>query len=133
MPVERGLLLVCGKTGRVVGLNRRYRWARWFFPITVFGALIWYLVRVIPKPSRAAYPCQQSAAPFAFGGLAYILGIIGLATAFRNGRRFLYQHRYAAAGVCLALGLVCTVVVKDLIESTARAENTGTFTPSDAP
>jgi autotransporter-associated beta strand protein len=133
MPVEKGLLLVCGKTGRVVGLNRRYRWARWFFPITALGALVWYLVRVIPKPSRAAYPCQLAAAPFAFSGLAYILSLVGLPIAFRKGRRFLYQHRYAAAGVCLALGLIFTGVVKDLIEFKVRSEDTGTFTPSDTP
>lgn len=29
------------------------------------GALIWFLIRVIPKPSRAAYPCQQAAFPIA--------------------------------------------------------------------
>ena len=29
------------------------------------GALIWFLIRVIPKPSRASYPCQQAAFPIA--------------------------------------------------------------------
>jgi hypothetical protein len=26
---------------------------------------LWFLLRVIPKPSRASYPCMQLAAPFA--------------------------------------------------------------------
>jgi uncharacterized BrkB/YihY/UPF0761 family membrane protein len=28
------------------------------------AALIWFLIRVIPKPSRAAYPCMQAAFVF---------------------------------------------------------------------
>jgi hypothetical protein len=30
-------------------------------------ALTWFLVRVIPKPSRASYPCQRAAFPLATG------------------------------------------------------------------
>ncbi|MBN1647241.1 MAG: DUF362 domain-containing protein [Spirochaetales bacterium] len=30
-----------------------------------FGALIWFLIRVVPKPSRANYPCMKVAAPMA--------------------------------------------------------------------
>ena len=133
MPVEKGPLLVCGKTGRVVGLNRKYRWAGWLFPLVGLAALVWYLVRVIPKPSRAAYPCQQVGAPIAFGGIAYFFSFFGLVTAFRKTRKFLYQHRYVAAGVCLLIGLVCAVVVRDMNEFIARAEDTGTFTPVRRP
>jgi len=133
MPVEKGPLLVCGKTGRVVGLNRKYRWARWLFPIAGLVALVWYLVRVIPKPARADYPCQRVAAPIAFGGVAYLLSILGLVTAFRKTRKFMFQHRYAAAAVCLLIGLACATVVRDMSETNAFAEDTGTFTPSDGP
>jgi hypothetical protein len=31
------------------------------------ASLVWFLVRVIPKPSRAFYPCQRAAAPLASG------------------------------------------------------------------
>lgn len=37
----------------------------WFlkicFPLMGLTALIWFLIRVVPKPSRIAYPCQQVA------------------------------------------------------------------------
>jgi hypothetical protein len=133
MPVKKGPLLVCGKTGRVVGINRNYRWARWLFPFVGLVALVWYLIRVIPKPARATYPCQQVGAPIAFGGLVYLLSFFGLVTAFRKTRKFMYQHRYAAAVVCLLIGLVCGAVVRDMNETNALAEDTGTFTPSDGP
>ena len=103
------------------------------FPSPGLVALVWYLVRVVPKPSRAEYPCQKVAAPMAFGGIAYLISVFGLVTAFRKTRKFVFQHRYAAAGICLVIGLICSVVVRDLNEGSARAEDTGTFTPSDGP
>ena len=38
---------------------------KWAFPIVGLLALMWFLIRVIPKPSRAAYPCQRIAFPIA--------------------------------------------------------------------
>ncbi len=36
---------------------------------------IWFLVRVIPKPSRAYYPCMRTASPFMATFVAYIIGV----------------------------------------------------------
>ncbi len=36
---------------------------------------IWFIVRVVPKPSRASYPCMQAAAPFAASFLSYLAGM----------------------------------------------------------
>ena len=134
MPAEKGPLLVCRKTGRIVGLNRKYRWYRLYFPFVGVLALIWYLVRVIPKPSRASYPCQKAAAPIALGGLSYFLSLFGVVSAFRHARKFVRQNRYVVAGGCLVIALVCAAVVIRQNEATAGAtENTGTFTPADGP
>jgi uncharacterized protein (DUF362 family) len=62
-------------------------------------SLVWFLVRVIPKPSRAAYPCQRAAFPLASGFVLWFAGLIGGWT----------LHRRAAAGLAvltLALLLV---------------------------
>jgi len=133
VPAEKGLFLVCRKTGRIVGLNRKYRWYRLYFPFVGLLALIWYLVRVIPKPSRAAYPCQRVAAPVALGGISYFLSLFGLFAAFRHARKFVRQNRLVVAGICLVIALVCAAVVIRQNEATARAEDTGTFTPSMGP
>lgn len=37
----------------------RCRWACWLWPVWGLCSLVWFLVRVIPKPSRAAYPWQR--------------------------------------------------------------------------
>ena len=135
MPIKKGLLLICGKTGRVVGLNRQCRWARWLFPFIGLAALIWFLVRVIPKPSRSAYPCQRVAAPIAFGGISYLLSLFGAVSAYRHAKKLIRKNRYVLGAVCLVIGLVCAVVVIRQNESSVQAavENTGTFTPVDPP
>ena len=57
---------------------------------------IWFLIRVIPKPSRAAYPCMQAAAPFASAFVLYILGLIASIALFRKGKKLFSKSRYIA-------------------------------------
>src|SRR3974390_173415 len=40
---------------------RRGNYLAWVFSGMGLFSLLWFLVRVIPKPSRAAYPCQRVA------------------------------------------------------------------------
>lgn len=44
--------------------------------LVAFGlaALIWFLIRVIPKPSRASYPCQRAAFPIASAFVIWLTG-----------------------------------------------------------
>lgn len=39
------------------------------------AATLWFLIRVIPKPSRAAYPCQRAAFPVASGFLLWLCSL----------------------------------------------------------
>jgi hypothetical protein len=45
----------------------RYIW----FHVTGIACIIWFLVRVIPAPHRARYPCQQMSATVALGYIAF--------------------------------------------------------------
>jgi hypothetical protein len=71
-----GPVRVCPRTGRPLVTGTKYRWARWAFPLAGTVSLLWFLVRVIPKPSRATYPCQRLAAPLASGFVVWMTGII---------------------------------------------------------
>jgi autotransporter-associated beta strand protein len=134
MPIKKGLLLVCGKTGRVVGLNRQSHWAKWLFPIIGLASLIWYLVRVIPKPSRANYPCQRVAMPVAIWCLSYFLSLFGAVSAYRQARKLIRQNRYVVAAICLVVAATCAAVVMRQNEMAVLAsESTGTFVPVDGP
>jgi hypothetical protein len=42
-----------------------------WFHIAGIIALFWFLIRVIPKPTRSQYPCQQIAIPIALGYIAF--------------------------------------------------------------
>src|SRR4030042_3517359 len=81
---------LCPKTGRPLNSGRKYRGVMWVFPILGLFSLIWFLIRVIPKPSRATYPCQRFAAPFASGFVIWIAGMIGSVLAYRRAKRFLH-------------------------------------------
>jgi hypothetical protein len=54
-------------------------------PASGFLALVWFLIRVVPKPSRAAYPCQRVAAPLAGSFLVWLAGIGGGKPGFPPG------------------------------------------------
>ena len=46
---------VCPKSGKIVGVRKPKGLMRVFFPLIGLLALVWFLLRVVPKPSRAAY------------------------------------------------------------------------------
>ncbi|UCG58185.1 MAG: SMP-30/gluconolactonase/LRE family protein [Phycisphaerales bacterium] len=76
----------CPKTSWHHGDNRRYRWLRWTLPIAGLFSLLWFLIRVIPKPSRATYPCQRAAFPLASGFVVWLLGLVASTVAFRKAK-----------------------------------------------
>ena len=100
----------------------------WVFPILGLFSLAWFLIRVIPKPSRATYPCQRFAAPFAGGFVIWIAGMIGSALAFRRAGRYLSQSRYIVAGICVVIS-VMTIWFSVSITGQAPAE--AAFTPTE--
>ena len=65
-------------------------------------ALAWFLVRVIPKPSRASYPCQRAAFPLATGFVLWTAGSISGVFAVVRRSRFLDRYRGFAVGIMTA-------------------------------
>ncbi len=63
--------------------------------LTLLGAfaLVWFLIRVIPKPSRAAYPCQRIAFPIASAFVLWLAGLIGSTHFFRKAVKFIRSGR----------------------------------------
>ena len=41
------------------------------FHLAGIAAIIWFLVRVLPRPDRIRYPCQQMSVSIAFGYIAF--------------------------------------------------------------
>ena len=82
------------------------RYVRWLWPILGLCSLGWFLVRVIPKPSRAVYPCQRIAFPLASTFVLWLAGLAGSAVAFHHARRHLVQARIRAGVLFWASVLV---------------------------
>ena len=85
---------ICPKSGRIKGFIFPKGLYRLLFPFIGLAALIWVLVRVIPKPSRANYPCIKAAAPLASGFLIYFGTLIASAFAFMNTKKKIYLAPY---------------------------------------
>ncbi len=85
-------------------------------------SLIWFLVRVIPKPSRAAYPCQRVAFPLASSFVVWIAAVLGSAFAWRKAR--LREPRVWKAFLWGAAAVAgCALVVASLPSLRALADN----------
>lgn len=69
-------------------------------------ATIWFLIRVIPKPSRAGYPCMRAAAPLMSGFVLYILSFTSSFAAFRKSRTFYQKRSYFITVLLIVVGLV---------------------------
>ena len=77
----------------------------WIFPIAGLVSLIWFLVRVIPKPSRAMYPCQRIAFPLASGFVAWLVGLGAATVAFRKAKFNFARRRFVLGLVCIVIGV----------------------------
>jgi hypothetical protein len=102
--------------------DRQVRRFRFLFLGAGLISLLWFLVRVIPKPSRAAYPCQRAAAPLASSFVLWWLSVAGTALAWRRGKEYSRTSRPVRAWVCAGLaGLAAVVVVVSLPRSPVQA------------
>jgi hypothetical protein len=96
---------VCPKTGKPPKHQGKRRWFMWLFPAGGLLALLWFLFRVIPKPSRAAYPCQRVAFPLASGFVIWLAGAIGSIAAMRRAKRCFAQSRYLLCVMLVAVSI----------------------------
>lgn len=86
-------------------------------------ATVWFLIRVIPKPSRATYPCMQVVAPIMSGFVIWILAITGAAIAFKKARHKFFEAKYVAAALFLILGIASTSLFTAKSATDSKAEN----------
>ncbi len=80
-------------------------WAKLSFIFLGISSTLWFLIRVIPKPSRATYPCMQAASPIMSGFVVWLLAITGSAVAFKKARNKFLQAKYMATVVLVIAGI----------------------------
>jgi hypothetical protein len=119
----------CPKTGRRSKRRIGCRWASWALPFVGLASLVWFLIRVIPKPSRAGYPCQRAAFPIASGFVVWLSGIFVSSLAYCKSRRLAAQGRYVAAGLFAFVAVAVAATYWSSTVPSIRAD----FVPSDPP
>jgi hypothetical protein len=128
------ILKLKGMPGRVrIWLNNNHIPPRMLFIIMGIVSTIWFLLRVIPKPSRATYPCMRVAAPLMSGFVIYLISLGGITLALRKAIKNLGQTKYLATGSLLLLAVLLSVVslTSDLTVTSAQTNyKTG---PEDGP
>ena len=103
-PSQKTTFNAFAETDRPIKKKPQRRWALWLFPFTGLAALIWFLMRVIPKPSRATYPCQQVAFPLASGFIVWLTGTLGSIAAYRKAQKYWTKTHYVLAALFVCMG-----------------------------
>jgi hypothetical protein len=95
-------------------------------------SFIWILIRIIPKPSRATYPCVQAAYPFAG---AFLISLASLLTsAYAYSRALIYYRKkniVAAIGLLVVAIITGTLINHDNSESFAATYLTAVVEPNN--
>jgi len=84
-------------------------------PKIVFIALgisstVWFLIRVIPKPQRASYPCMRAAAPIMSAFVIWLLALFGSAFAFNKARNHFRKSGYIFAAFFFLIAVACSLL-----------------------
>ena len=74
------------------------------------GTTVWFLVRVIPKPSRAAYPCMQASAPIMSAFVLYLLSLVTGISAWLKARTFIKNKKYGFATLFILVALIGSLI-----------------------
>lgn len=96
-------------------------------------ATLWFLVRVIPKPSRAGYPCMRAAAPLASGFVLYLMGLFSTTVLFKMSKKYYLKSRHFMASLFLLAAICAGIVTTLTADKPAYANNLAFSQPVNAP
>jgi hypothetical protein len=102
-----------GRPDKPVWKGKLLKLSEWFearhippklmFILMGLASTIWFLIRVIPKPSRATYPCMRAVAPIMSGFVVYLLSLGGITVAARESLKHFRSSKYVASLVWLLI------------------------------
>jgi hypothetical protein len=92
-----------------IPLKRHFQKSMVLLPVLGLLSLVWFLIRVIPKPSRATYPCMRVAAPMASGFVLWLIGLSATIFSFRKMKVLFLSSSYGYA-TCVLLFLIASLV-----------------------
>ena len=81
------------------------------------ASTVWFLIRVIPKPSRATYPCMRAASPIMSGFVIYLLGLFLSVTAFKKAIAHFKKSRVILGGMLAIVAVIIGVGINYSVSS----------------
>ena len=93
---------------KLKGLSGKYYKSKFMLIVLGISSTVWFLIRVIPKPQRATYPCMRVAAPLMSTFVIYLLTLSGSVLAFKKAKEHLKKAKYIYA---LTFFLIASVSV----------------------
>jgi hypothetical protein len=102
--------------------NFKKRKSSIFFLVFIgMASTIWFLMRVIPKPSRATYPCMRTVAPFMSAFIIYLLSLGTTVFSFKKFKQNFAKAKYLSGSVFLLVAILsfCLYLFQDSKNSIA--------------
>ena len=95
---------------KVKELLGKSAWSKIVFVALGISSTVWFLIRVIPKPQRASYPCMRAAAPIMSAFVIYLMTLSGSLFAFKTAKNHFSKSRYVYAFLFLVITIVCSAL-----------------------
>lgn len=100
-------------------------WSKSVLILIGLFALLWFLLRVIPKPSRATYPCQRAAFPLASAFIIWLTGLLTSMFTVKYLQKILVKYRFVV--------MICSVISMALLIAWFTVIPTGIVNAFGAP
>lgn len=110
-------------------MKRKNGWisSKLFLPILGFLALLWMVIRIIPKPSRAHYPCMKAAFPLASAFITYV-GAWGISwLGYHTAKKWFSQSKYLWGFLAIGVFLLGAFLVLTTDPEPLQAEFQQTY------
>ena len=90
-------------------LNKVSKYKGILFHIVGIGCIIWFLIRVIPKPDRIRYPCQQMSITVALTYIAFWAALFtGLQTINEKYDKYYFSVFHRVTAIYIPMGRYLT-------------------------
>ncbi|MBN1300524.1 MAG: DUF362 domain-containing protein [Melioribacteraceae bacterium] len=124
---------VCPKSGKIRKIVVPEGYYKLLFPFVGLAALIWILIRVVPRPSRAAYPCMKVATPLASSFIIWLVGLAASVKSFTKMKAAYLNSGYIKASLFLLSGIIFGLMAFSQIgtESVADSRNKSAYVQAD--
>ena len=102
--------------------QKRSKGFKFLFPFLGIGSIIWFCIRVIPKPSRATYPCMRVRSTDGFN--ICFVAFVGLGTSLmflKQAKMHLSRYRYVTATGFIIVGSIMGGVFFSMSHSSSYA------------